>query len=153
MIEEVCFRPPIAIWGLLVPRVGFRHRPPGGRWARGAPRHCSLALQAANDSSNAIPCLNARKNALSRAGRVSAPGRAGHGCSAGRCSSGLSTALFIGGEGYQYWYKSSTVTQYMSTSPLPQSRESRILWVWPRQSDTDRSTGLRTSTGYSRLAG
>lgn len=132
---------------------GTGRRALGRRWARGAPRHCSLALQAANDSSNAVPRLNARKNAHSCAGTVSAPGRAAHRCSAGRCSPGLSTALLIGGKGYQYWYKSSAVTQYLSTSPLPQSRESRILWVWPRQSDTDQSTGLRTSTGYSRPAG
>ena len=36
MIEEVCFRPPIAIWGLLVARVGFRHRAPGARPPLGA---------------------------------------------------------------------------------------------------------------------
>ena len=132
MIEEVCFRPPIAIWGLLVARVGFRHRAPGARpplgagGAGGRPGTarwlCRPQMIVAMQCHAGMPvkCPQLRWQGCG-------PGRAAHGCPAGRRSPGPSTALLIGGEGHQYRYKSSAVTQCLSTSPLPQSRESHAL--------------------------
>ena len=108
---------------------GTGRRAPGRRWARGGGRPGTARWLCRPQMIVPMQC---------HAGMpVECPQLRWQGCGPGPRSSrlpggspvppGPSTALPIGGEGHQYRYKSSAVTQCLSTSPLPQSRESHAL--------------------------